>query len=91
MDGVLIMTVNPGFSGQMMVEGALEKILSLRRYLDEKGYGNVHIEVDGQVGFELSGKMREAGADIFASGTSGVYRKGQTIKDNLDTMEMLIK
>ena len=85
------MTVNPGFSGQMMVEGALEKISSLRRYLDEKGYGNVHIEVDGQVGFELSGKMREAGADIFASGTSGVYRKGQTIKDNLDTMEMLIK
>ena len=91
LDGVLIMTVNPGFSGQMMVEGALEKISSLRRYLDEKGYGNVHIEVDGQVGFELSGKMREAGADIFASGTSGVYRKGQTIKDNLDTMEMLIK
>ena len=31
LDGVLIMTVNPGFSGQMMVEGALEKISSFRR------------------------------------------------------------
>ncbi|MBO5069718.1 MAG: ribulose-phosphate 3-epimerase, partial [Roseburia sp.] len=71
-DGVLVMTVNPGFAGQKLVPATLKKITSLREYLDVNGYSQVEIEVDGNVSFENAKKMRAAGADIFVAGTSSV-------------------
>ena len=35
-DGVLVMTVNPGFAGQKLVEGSIEKIRKTRRFLGRK-------------------------------------------------------
>ena len=55
-DGVLLMTVNPGFAGQKLVPQCIEKITALRSYLDERGYANVEIEVDGNVSFENARK-----------------------------------
>lgn len=72
-DGVLMMTVNPGFAGQKLVPATLKKITSLREYLDANGYSHVEIEVDGNVSFENAKKMRAAGADIFVAGTSSVF------------------
>ena len=46
------------------------------RMLDENGYDNVRIEVDGNVSFENAVKMRAAGADLFVAGTSAVFREG---------------
>src|SRR6476469_1156397 len=45
---VLIMSVNPGFGGQSFIPSALEKIVQLRRLIDERGY-HVEIEVDGGI------------------------------------------
>ena len=73
LDGVLVMTVNPGFAGQKLVPQTLEKIKKVREYLDEKGYGHVDIEVDGNVSFENAKKMSAAGANIFVAGTSSVF------------------
>src|SRR5699024_6263534 len=70
---ILIMTVNPGFAGQSMIPAMLNKIKRLREYLDEKGYNHVEIQVDGNVSFENSAKMRKNGADIFVAGTSSVF------------------
>ena len=81
-DAVLIMTVNPGFAGQKMVPQTLEKITKLRKFLDENGYGHVRIEVDGNVSFENGIKMRKAGADIFVLGTSSLFTKDASIKEN---------
>ncbi len=75
-DGVLVMTVDPGFAGQKLVPATLGKITRLRRMLDENGYDNVRIEVDGNVSFENAVKMRAAGADLFVAGTSAVFREG---------------
>ena len=75
-DLVLVMTVNPGFAGQKLVPATLGKITRLRRMLDENGYDNVRIEVDGNVSFENAVKMRAAGADLFVAGTSAVFREG---------------
>ena len=49
LDMVVVMTVNPGFAGQKLVPATLGKITRLRRMLDENGYDNVRIEVDGNV------------------------------------------
>lgn len=89
-DGVLIMTVNPGFAGQAMVPSALEKITATRAYLDEKGYENVDIEVDGNVSFENAKKMRAAGANIFVGGSSSVFYAKAPLAENLTVMNKAI-
>lgn len=76
-DGILVMTVNPGFAGQKLVEQSLDKILRLRRMLDERGYKDVFIEVDGNVSLENALRMRACGADIFVAGTSCLFGKGE--------------
>ena len=76
LDGVLIMTVNPGFAGQKLVPATLGKIEDTRRMLDETGHENVQIEVDGNVSLTNAVRMRQAGADIFVAGTSGLIHDG---------------
>lgn len=90
LDGVLIMTVNPGFAGQKLVPQTIDKIARLRHMLDEKGYGNVSIEVDGNVSFENARKMSDAGADIFVGGTSSVFAKGGTVAENVAKLRSVI-
>lgn len=82
-DGVLLMTVNPGFAGQKLVPQTLNKIYRLRKLLDSMGCHDVRIEVDGNVSFENSVKMRAAGADIFVGGTSSIFSKKGTISENI--------
>ena len=73
LDGLLIMTVNPGFAGQKMVTSALDNIAAARAFLDAHGKTDAIVEVDGNVSFENAVKMRAAGADLFVSGSSGVF------------------
>ena len=82
-DGVLVMTVNPGFAGQKLVPATLKKITELREYLDEKGYPQIEIEVDGNVSFENAIKMRAAGADIFVAGTSSVFKTEFSLEEGI--------
>jgi ribulose-phosphate 3-epimerase len=81
-DAVLIMTVNPGYAGQKLVPQTLIKIKRLRSLLDEQGFTNVEIEVDGNITLENALKMREAGANIFVAGTSFLFRSGH-IEDHI--------
>ena len=83
LDGVLVMTVNPGFAGQKLVPSMLNKIKRLRSFLDEHGYSNVEIEVDGNVSFENAIKMSRAGANIFVGGSSSVFSAENTLKENI--------
>ncbi len=88
-DFVLIMTVNPGFSGQKMVANALGKIADTRKFLDERGF-NIPIEVDGNVSFDNIPKMRKSGADIFVAGTSSVYSKDMLLKNGIEKMREIL-
>lgn len=82
-DGVLIMTVNPGFAGQAMIESTLKKIRRLRQWMDDSGYSRIEIEVDGNVSFENAKRMSEAGADIFVAGSSSVFSKEAALPQNI--------
>ncbi|MBQ8294838.1 MAG: ribulose-phosphate 3-epimerase [Clostridia bacterium] len=73
-DGVLVMTVNPGFAGQKLVPSTLKKIAKVRKYLDENGKIDAVIEVDGNVSIENAKLMKEVGADIFVGGTSSIFK-----------------
>lgn len=89
-DAVLVMTVNPGFSGQALIPSMLKKIAALRAYLDERGYQHIEIEVDGNVSFANAEKMSAAGADIFVVGSSSVFSKEAPLADNIARFRSLI-
>ena len=89
-DAVLIMTVNPGYAGQKLVESTLKKIRELREYLDANGYGHIEIEVDGNVSFENAKRMSEAGANLFVAGSSSVFAKDATISENLNKLREML-
>ena len=89
-DGVLVMTVNPGFAGQRLVLQTLDKIARLRAMLDENGHGQKFIEVDGNVSVENALKMRAAGADTFVLGTSCIF-KGDDLAGNIRAFRATVK
>lgn len=89
-DGVLIMTVNPGFAGQKLVRSTLKKISALREYLDQNGYEDLEIQVDGNVSFENAKLMNQAGADIFVAGSSSVFSKENSMKENIAKMREIL-
>lgn len=64
-DLVLVLTVNPGFSGQKFMAGQVSKIAEVRRRLDEIG-SSAWLEVDGGISARTISQVREAGADAFA-------------------------
>ena len=67
-DYILVMTVNPGFGGQGVVEGTLQKVSDLKKHLQEKGL-SIPIEVDGGVKVDNIHQFAQAGADIFVAGS----------------------
>jgi len=71
-DLILVMSVNPGFSGQKFIEASLEKT---RRVRAAVGAG-VRVEMDGGIGPANAARVREAGCDVIVAATAvfGVER-----------------
>lgn len=67
-DLVLVMSVEPGFGGQVFDPSALEKISDLARRRESYGHG-YQISVDGGINAETGTLCRQAGADILVSGS----------------------
>jgi ribulose-phosphate 3-epimerase len=68
----LVMSVHPGFGGQVFIESVLPKIEELREIIDSHAL-SADIEVDGGIDLRTASPAREAGADVFVAGTS-VFR-----------------
>jgi ribulose-phosphate 3-epimerase len=71
-DLILIMSVNPGFSGQKFIPGAVEKIARLRALA---GGRPIDIEVDGGITPETAPDAVRAGANVLVAG-SAVFKGG---------------
>ena len=74
LDYVVVMSVNPGFSGQKFLPGSLDKVRRLRAQIADRGL-RVRIEVDGGVDITNVRALSEAGADILVAGQA-VYGAG---------------
>lgn len=88
---LLIMTVNPGYSGQTLIPACINKISAARQFLDSRGYENIRIQVDGNVSFDTAPILRSAGADFFVAGSSSVFRKDMDILSASDLLREKIK
>jgi len=72
LDLVLVMSVNPGFGGQSLIERVFPKIERIRKRIDALGLGTL-IQVDGGVKTHNASDFTGAGAHVLVSG-SGVFK-----------------
>ena len=68
-DMVLIMTVNPGFGGQIFIKESYNKITELRKMIDAGNY-SVLIEVDGGIDTLNAAKLIKSGVNVLVAGSS---------------------
>ena len=68
-DLVLVMSVNPGFSGQKFIPYCLEKISALAKIRQERG-AHFLLSVDGGINASNIQSVLDAGCDVVVSGSS---------------------
>jgi ribulose-phosphate 3-epimerase len=68
-DSVLVMSVNPGYSGQKFISSTVEKVKEIRGKLDSLK-STAWIEVDGGIDLETLPMTLEAGATAFVAATA---------------------
>ena len=69
LDMVLVMSVEPGFSGQGFIEGSEEKVARVAQLARAAGSSPL-IEVDGGIGAATAGRVAAAGADVLVCGNA---------------------
>lgn len=67
-DMVLLMSVNPGFSGQNFIENTIKKLARLRQLISESG-SKALVQIDGGVKADTAPGLVAAGADVLVSGS----------------------
>ncbi|MDF2440011.1 MAG: ribulose-phosphate 3-epimerase [Abditibacteriota bacterium] len=80
LDFVLVMSVNPGFSGQKFLPLALPKLRELSRLRSELGL-DFSIQIDGGMSVESAPLAVAAGAEILVS-ASGLFVPGRELSDS---------
>jgi ribulose-phosphate 3-epimerase len=68
-DMVLVMTVNPGFSGQIFIPNTISKVAEVKNML-ESHHSNALIEVDGGITEETLPAVYQAGARVIVAATA---------------------
>jgi len=79
LDMVLVLTVNPGFSGQKMIPEVLDKVERLSILLKDRGL-DAEIQVDGGVDAGTAPKVVQAGGTILVAG-SAVFNKRTSVAE----------
>ena len=80
-DTVLVMSVEPGYSGQPFIESTFEKVEKLKELININN-SKALIEVDGGVNTENAPMLKEKGVDILVSASC--------IQNNIDNINELI-
>ena len=77
-DQVIVMTVEPGFGGQIFMNDQVNKIKNISNCIKSKNL-DVKIEIDGGVNYETGKTCIEVGADILVAG-SFLFKQEDLIK-----------
>ena len=80
---VLVMTVEPGKGGQTLLTDMVNKIKTLKEYIDKNNI-EADIEADGGINLKTAPMVKEAGANILVAGTAILMANNfKTIIDEL--------
>ncbi|HMI76829.1 MAG TPA: ribulose-phosphate 3-epimerase [Buchnera sp. (in: enterobacteria)] len=69
LDMILLMTVNPGFSGQDFIPSSLNKIRKIKKIINDSGYP-ILLAVDGGIKIDNIANIELSGADVFIFGSA---------------------
>lgn len=69
LDLILIMSVNPGFSGQHFIPESLNKLKETRKRIDHAN-SSIMLSIDGGINAKTIFDARKAGAELFVSGSA---------------------
>lgn len=72
-DGINVLTVNPGFAGQKIVHNCISKTARLKNFLNDCQCEDKIIEVDGNISNENAKILSSLGANMFVAGTSSIF------------------
>lgn len=81
---VLIMTVEPGKGGQTLISDMINKVDTLKKYVNENNF-ETQIEVDGGINLATCEKVKKAGANLLVAGTAILMAKDY--KDIIDELK----
>ena len=84
-DLVLVMSVNPGYSGQAFMPESIAKVETIRKELDRIG-SPAWLEVDGGIAADTLPSMRAAGADVFVA-ASAIFRYPRGIAAGIQVLQ----
>lgn len=87
LDLVLIMSVNPGFGGQVFIENTYNKLRMMKELIMDCN-SRALIEVDGGVSTQNAAKILEAGADVLVAG-SFVFKSNDPINTIRDLKRVI--
>ncbi len=86
-DMVLVMTVNPGYSGQKFMPEMLPKITRLKKLIVDKNL-DVLIQVDGGINHTNIDLVTKAGADVIVAATA-IYKHVDGIKAGVHALRRI--
>jgi ribulose-phosphate 3-epimerase len=86
-DYVMLMSVNPGFSGQKYLDFVTPKF---KRFVDEaQNYGGYKVMIDGACSPEKISLLSKIGVEGFILGTSALFNKGRSYQDIMPELRNL--
>ena len=68
-DQILVMTVNPGFGGQIYIETMAPKVAQISQLISTSGR-DIDLEVDGGIGVKTAAEPARAGANVMVAGSA---------------------
>lgn len=89
-DFIVLMMIQPGFAGQPLIPGMIDKIEECQSMLIRENKVDILIEVDGHVGFDNMKTMQSKGANIFVVGTSSVFNKSDGVLENIKRVDKIL-
>jgi len=85
LDMLTFMTVDPGYAGQAFIPQVLRKMEDARELKEKHGYTYL-IQADGACNPNTFKKLRDAGAEVFVMGSSGLFLNDPDLDMSYDLM-----
>jgi ribulose-phosphate 3-epimerase len=83
-DMIKVMTVNPGFAGQVFIESTLSKIRTIRELIEATD-SRAKIQVDGGISTSTAPLAAAAGANIFVA-SKAIFKHPEGIRGGVDAL-----
>jgi ribulose-phosphate 3-epimerase len=83
-DMIKVMTVNPGFAGQVFIESTLNKIRTIRELIEATD-SKARIQVDGGISTSTAPLAAAAGANIFVA-SKAIFKHPEGIRGGVDAL-----